>query len=506
MSNSKHSAPSGIDLLEHAVLLFTQSPSRAKFDYLLGALPFGAALFYFWIAMSRSRVAAENLAAYSFALALLFAAKSITDSWFCRRLDAHLRAEPDPGIHWTGAARAAAWQPLAFLVLPLASLVMIPFAWAFAFFRNLLLTSALPDPHPVARAWRESFRDTKQNWIFLLVLFFAGLLLFLNLLVLLIFVPQLLRSFFGIETGLAQMGPLALNWTTAGLIALITYLALDPLIHAAYVIRCFRGAARESGIDLRAALRRAAVFLCVILPAAAADAPIDPRQWEREAAEVLRRDEFAWRLPPSAETSPGWWLSILRSWDRFVKWLGDLIDRWFRKPKSAPPGDDSLGWFAQNTEWILILLALVFAALLYLLWTRRRRIPAPTTTASPVTAIVDLASEQTTADALPESGWLDLAESLIAQGDFRLALRALYLASLRYLSERRLITIHFWKSGLDYRRELNRRARSTPEVEPTFAYNHGVFERVWYGRDLADAQMVRDFAARLDQMRKHAEA
>ena len=489
--------PGGLELLEQAVLLFATSPPRAKFDYLLGAAPFGVALFYFWIAMSRSRAAADNLAIYAFVLALLFGMKSMTDSWYCRRLDAFLRAESGPKVNWAASLGAMSWQPLALPMIPVAFLMMIPFAWAMAFFRNVLLV-------PRRGAWRESLRHTQQNWILLAGLFFAGLLLFLNLLVLLILVPQLLRSFFGIESGLAQMGALALNWTTAGLVALVTYLALDPLISAAYVIRCFQGNARETGVDLRAMLRRVGILLIVGWPGWAADNAVDPRQFERTAAEVLRRDEFAWRLPAAATESPGWWQAIQREWERFAKWLGDLIERWFRRSPSTDSGDGTLGWLAQNSEWLLILLAIVFAVALGLLWIRRRRIPATITAAAPAAA-VNIADEKVTADALPESGWLALAESLIAQGDFRLAVRALYLASVRYLSERRLVTIHFWKTGLDYRRELARRAKAMPAVEPMFASNHEVFERVWYGRDTADPEVVRGFAARLEEMKKHAE-
>ena len=502
------SAPGGVELFEQAVLLFTGSPARAKFDYLLGAIPFAAAFFYYWITMSRSRAAADNLAIYALVVAILFTWKSVTDGWYCRRLHAHLGAEPDAGISWWGAARSIAWQPLALVAVPLAFLSMVPFAWTFAFFRNLLLTTALGETRPFLRAGRESLRDTKQNWLFLLTLSLAALLLFVNLIVLLILVPQLLRSFFGIESGLVQMGGLILNSTTFGLVALVTYLALDPLISAVYVLRCFRGEAIETGADLRAALRRVAILLLLaITPAAnAAESAVDGRAFEQQAAEVLRRDEFAWRLPNAARETPGWWADIQRAFERFGKWISDLLDRWFRQQRNTNPGDDTLGWLAQNTQWILIALALVFVALLVILWMRRRRIPPKTARALPVSPVVDVASEQTTADALPESGWMSLADTLIAQGDFRLALRALYLASIRYLSERRLLTIQFWKSGLDYRRELARRAKATPQVEPEFSANTAVFERVWYGRDLADAALVREFAARLEEMRKHAEA
>lgn len=503
----------GIGLLEQSVILFSLAPARAKFEYLAGAAPFFAGLIYFWITMSRSRLAAESVGVSALMLALLFSWKNITDSWYARRLETYLEAEPEAtAIDWMGAVRNVAWQPLSLYVLPLAALVSVPFAWAFAFFRNLSLTAAAGVSDPVRRAWRASMRDTKQNWTFLLVLSLAALLLYVNLLALVIMTPQLLRSFFGWETGLAQMGVLLLNRTTLGMLAILTYLALDPLITAAYVIRCFGGEARESGIDLRAALRRIpmAIWLAIALPPSLWPADpvnaIDPARLERRAAEVLRRDEFSWQIQTPAAPAPGWWTQVTSLLERSIKWLGDLFDKWFGKPKEPRLGDDELGWFARNTDWILLLLAAVFLAVIVVLWMRRRRAPATAAATAAATPVVDVADERTSADALPESEWIRLAESLITQGDFRLALRALYLASLRYLSERRLVTIQFWKSGAEYRQELARRARATPQVEMVFAGNNLVFERVWYGRDGADAEMVRAFAARLEEMRKHAEA
>ncbi len=123
-------------------------------------------------------------------------------------------------------------------------------------------------------------------------------------------------------------------------------------------------------------------------------------------------------------------------------------------------------------------------------------------------ASINLADESVTADQLPESQWLQLADELLTQGDFRLALRAMHLAGLNYLGERNLVSIRKWKTGLEYRRELDRRARAKSqvslEVSPVFSSNVDLFERGWYGRHPVDREMVDLFSARLSEIRNYA--
>ena len=138
----------------------------------------------------------------------------------------------------------------------------------------------------------------------------------------------------------------------------------------------------------------------------------------------------------------------------------------------------------------------------------RRRAPVTKAVAVTSAASINLADESITADQLPESQWLLLADELLTQGDFRLALRALHLAGLNYLGERNLVSIRKWKTGLEYRRELDRRARAksqvSAELTPVFSSNVALFERGWYGRHPVDREMVDLFSARLSEIRNYA--
>jgi adenylylsulfate kinase-like enzyme len=63
----------------------------------------------------------------------------------------------------------------------------------------------------------------------------------------------------------------------------------------------------------------------------------------------------------------------------------------------------------------------------------------------------------------------------------RLAMRALYLASLAHLAEHEMLTIESYKSNHEYERELKRRAHEQKELISIFSKSIQVFERAWYG-------------------------
>ncbi|HRQ89744.1 MAG TPA: DUF4129 domain-containing protein [Bacteroidia bacterium] len=90
-------------------------------------------------------------------------------------------------------------------------------------------------------------------------------------------------------------------------------------------------------------------------------------------------------------------------------------------------------------------------------------------------------SEDIVATQLREDEWMRLAREQIEKGEERLAIRALFLATLAHLGERGLIRIYRSKSNRDYRSEVALRARSLSELRQAFDENTILFERVWYG-------------------------
>ena len=156
--------------------------------------------------------------------------------------------------------------------------------------------------------------------------------------------------------------------------------------------------------------------------------------------------------------------------------------------------------------WIYGLLLIMASALVILLVrTLRRRRPAEVVAVEVAAIPIDPTLEDVSAAQLPEDGWRTLAREFAAQNDFRMALRALYLASLAYLGERELILVHRSKSNLDYQKELDRRARALPELTAVFRQNVAAVESSWYGRREVGAEAVDAFLANLDRMKACAQ-
>jgi hypothetical protein len=329
-----------------------------------------------------------------------------------------------------------------------------------------------------------------------------------------ILVPQLARSFLGIEGELARSGNHILNLATIAATAAIAWLVMDPLLDAVYVLRCFYGESIGTGQDLRAALRRAVAALMLMTAllistphATMAQTPtIDPAKLDRSIDQVIHRREFTWRIPKPAGPEPeGRWAGFVRSavdliyraWD----YVRRVINEWLKQSPEKESGGTNSPVTRRMMELLIGLVVALITGAAVVFFLRRR---APTVTAKAVMAAapaVNLADESISADQLPEASWMQLAEEWMAKGDCRLALRALYLAGLNYLGQRNVVSIRKWKSGIDYRRELDRRARSNPEISPLFSKNVALFERAWYGKYPADAEMVQEFTSGLTRIK-----
>jgi hypothetical protein len=195
------------------------------------------------------------------------------------------------------------------------------------------------------------------------------------------------------------------------------------------------------------------------------------------------------------------WRAIRRGYRRFIAWLNDWLDDLFRR-REVGGGRSPAGALRIGMYFLLVALAAGLGFLL--IRALQQRTASQTAVAIAVAAPVDLSAENLVADQLPEEGWRGLAKEWIARNDFRMAMRALYLASLAYLNERELIRIHRGKSNRDYYRELDRRARSTPELAAVFGQNLAVFESCWYGRTEIGLEAIDAFAANLDRMKAYA--
>ena len=536
------------DLIEEATHLLRTAPAATLAVYYLGAIPFVLGLLYFWADMSRSPFASQHLADSALGVTGLFLWMKFWQVIFARRLRAHLAAEPAPHwnvrrcgrIFWTQAIV----QSSGLFVLPLSLIPMLPAAWAYAFYQNATaLDTGSSDGTAtlLKKSWKQATLWPGQNHLVLAIMAGFGFYVFLNWVVTGLMLPHLIKMLFGIESVFTRSTFSLLNTTFFAAMAALTYLCVDPILKTLYALRCFYGESLKSGEDLRAELNACAVssppvaatlvLLLLLLGAAPAraanappatrpasqpvSAPVSPADLDRAINQTIRENKYTWRMPREKIAEPesekgviGRFLekagNMIRKWVKAAwDWLLDVLEKLFpRRHPDSVSGGSGYGWIMTLQILLYGLVAVLLAALavfLYRTW-RDRRSPAAIA-GEPIQPSPDIADENVHAGQLPEDGWMKLARELLERGEFRLAMRAFYLASLSHLAARNLISITRFKSNRDYERELRRRGYSFPDLLSVFSDNLLSFERIWYGTHEADHELVDRFAAGVERMK-----
>jgi len=276
----RRKGPGPLDLIEEAVHLLRLSPWAALGVYYVGSLPFMLGLLYFWADMSRGSTAYEHCAPAAFAVSLLFLWMKTWQAIFARHLKARITGRSAPAMTLSGFFRTAMnqtiLQPSGLFLLPLSLLIVLPFGWLYAFYQSVTAFSAedgVATKHVFQRAARQAQLWPRQNHLLLGALLLFGLVVFLDVAIGLATVPSLLKMLFGIETAFTRSPWGLLNTTFVATVGVLTYLCLDPLVKAVYLLRCFYGESLHTGEDLRAELKQfvpragaaAMVLLVVIL-------------------------------------------------------------------------------------------------------------------------------------------------------------------------------------------------------------------------------------------------
>jgi len=522
------SGPGARQLVDEAVHILRQLPLRGYASYLLGTLPFLLLLLFFASDMSRGAYAERRCLALAIALTLAFVWMKTWQAVYMQGLRCHLLAVPPAPLtlrRWLRLARLQAmlhsWGTPALALSALASLAA---PWCYAFLQNTLLEgggdssdSSSSDRLAISRAWQHTTIWPKQNYTILSIISGVAIIVFINSYALLIILPKLLQTFTGIETVFTQSHYAVLNTTFFLGVVCLTYLIVDPLSKAVYTLRAFYADSQTSGVNERLRLRRIVgqrsattllltmlLLLSSIPSMAAAAAPAAPEQLapklDQTISEVVNRPQYAWRMPRwranthDLETGPRF---IKVAFDTVAGWLNSLhqlIKDLFARLQKLFPQRDSDFDNSSNSAWLemlYVLLAIcltaVVSCLLVLLirrWRGDRRgvgsqqTPTLLETATPP----DLRAAEVNAMQLPMQRWLTLADELAQQGDWQLALRAVYLAMLAFLANQQLLTLARHKSNADYIVELQRRSHALPGLQPCFVATVGIFDRIWYGR------------------------
>ncbi|MEE4264766.1 MAG: DUF4129 domain-containing protein [Desulfobacteraceae bacterium] len=511
---------SALRVIDEAVHLLRTAPGLLLSVYYLGGVPFVLGLLYFWADMSRSPNATEYSAAAALGLSFLFVWMKVWQTIFALRVHERISGDLPQGRSLGQIASIAATQTLIqatrFIVMPVAALLVVPFGYCYAFYHNAAVSVGgdSQDFKPTCQwAWRQARLWPRQNHLLISIFWLFGFVIFLNVSMATLIFPQLMKSLFGIET-VFTLGGMAVLINSTFWIAMLgmTYLLVDPLVKTAYVIRCFYGSALGSGDDLKTELNRilnpgakfVAGLLIVVLSAtpilsiAETTATVAPDELNQSIEEIINRPEFSWRLPretigPKEPESRGplaaafrWLLDMITRGIKTIKeWITNFID-WLESlfPESeGPPVTEGRNWKTPVRIFLLLLLFLFLAIMAFIflrIWQRQRIKPVETISTSAI-PVPDLNDERVKADDLATNRWLSLAGELADKGELRLAMRALYLATLAHLAAHEMITIEISKSNREYEHELKRRAHEHAELISIFSDSLNVFERIWYG-------------------------
>jgi len=557
LTESSLKGPPAMEVLDEAVSLLRRTPLSVFSVYYVGALPFWLAFVYFYFDMTQSADAEAHLPGEALLLTALYFWMKTCQAIFARKLLALLEDEDVEPWDLPRLANTALLQTIyagsLIIVYPVALIITIPFGWVSAFYHNISIVatsskstvrSSLFEAADLSRLW------PRQNHLMMAILLAALLFLFVNLAVFFSMIPGLLNMFFGIVTVFDENGSAWHNSSFYLDVLVLCFLVLNPLNKAVYALRCFYGRARLNGADLKAELRRqdrirhkqaparvlpALLFLCATLlavpvsadtpaqptPVATAAAPTPPANTNLDQAiqKTLQKNEFAWRLPREQKDSPEKEGFIAHIFDRFLTFLGHEFERlmkplgkflkWLFGGNHNHDSSISALQALANIPWtilFLVILALVVAGLIFILVRNfRRKAVNPTHVLATVPVkTVDLEAENVRADALPEDSWLALARELMDRGELRLALRALYLATLSLLAQHQFVRLGPAKSNRDYLLELTRRLRDNAVAVQLVRDNINLFEASWYGTHTVNSTIIETMLANHQKVRGHA--
>jgi hypothetical protein len=192
--------------------------------------------------------------------------------------------------------------------------------------------------------------------------------------------------------------------------------------------------------------------------------------------DILARPEFRWRpKQPSL-------LELL--WRRFWEYFWELARRWLPEESLISLQGSFLNYVLTGLGLLLLVVILGFIGreLLANFVTEAEFAPASAAGAEVLTADTAFAR----------------AQELSHTGDYRTAVRYLYLSSLLLLDERDLLRYNRTQTNREYLRSV----AHLPKLAATLREVIDIFDRVWYGYQPLDETAYAHYAARVAELRQ----
>ncbi|WPB80394.1 DUF4129 domain-containing protein [Archangium violaceum] len=244
------------------------------------------------------------------------------------------------------------------------------------------------------------------------------------------------------------------------------------------------------------ALDRLEQGISLATQSAALEKQADARTAQARARDILARPEFQVPEPeaPKEKTSEDV-PPTQGPWQRFMKWLSEFLDKLFRRPETTNQGPSfsAAGGQAVANVLVVVLIAGVLVVLVLVLLRALGKARVGENTRLEVSSqdASTLAADPMNALSRPPEGWAHLADELAARGEYREAVRSLYLALLSRLHREGVIHYDTTLSNWDYLRQF----RNRREWVPSFRELTLRFDFAWYGNLPVGADGYRDFRA-----------
>ncbi|MCP3921762.1 MAG: hypothetical protein GY714_04175 [Desulfobacterales bacterium] len=493
-------------IIEESVHVLKSVPLLIISKYLIGTIPFILYFLFFWGDMSHSSGMESYLAPFSLSLAILFIWMKVWQSIFMTEIKAF---KANTKVLWSlkRVVKLILYQTIIqptglFLIHATGFLLYLPFPWIFAFYQNYSIDNNEPGIRGrIFSAYRLGCINPRQNIKILFIYSLFGFFVFLNVCSVLYFLPYLLSRILGIETLFSMSGFSFLNPSFLVISMGITYICVDPFIKTTYAIRCFYGSSMLTGEDLTAELKSfkqksivfAVILILFLIPISISSQTIThtPNELNESIEETLSQRKFKWKIPRPQEerVRTGMFDSFIDWIKPYFKSFEKTLKKWFESSSRKPRGSNrdvnsytSSSQISYTKIFVILIIALLCIGLIFFIRNfklKKKDIGAgenPLQSETP-----DLTDDYVDADNLKHDKWRELANKLIGEGSYRLALRALLLSILSNMSEKRFLHIARYKSNLDYGYELERRTHDNKDLNLLFRSFVKRFDRVWYG-------------------------
>ncbi len=538
-SRSTSGNSSAVDQLEQSFHLLRQAPVPAFLWFYSGAFPFCLVVIYAVGEVTRPERTSYDMGVLGFLVAIAYLWMRCGQSAFCRRLWVIMQGDDQSlpiGKRLRQGVAMLLLQSFWVPAMALGTILVFPAGWVVSMFQSaqaLCFTCDLGKA-PVFSLIGKSFRSANYSWlgmhgalgVMTVITFFA----FLNLIMLIAYVPNLLQSWFAWSTFFTENPVKSLLGTaTLTSLGLLCYLVVAPFSAAFFTYRAFQAEAQSSGADLSArlnqvtrsrasgesspsSLRRTKVSLSALflafgglfLFAEAHAAPGEVENLKRVIQEVGQSSKYDWNTESdlkgaNEEREKGWFAEQLEGMVDFLGRVRETVRQFFRDlfdrqpnpaPRSEPRSFDGSGLLTLFRVIVIVVAVGLVAWIIFLIVEKLRETPAEASDSDIEVDTIDLESEDLLATDLSEKEWVELAHEKTGEGDPRLAMRALFLASLASLNEKGLLLIKKEKSNRDYRHELRRKAHRSGVSVLDFAGLVRHFEDVWYGSHEADSDSL----------------